>query len=126
MAGYLVDMSGGVQVLAEPQRVFDSRNGPKPAAGSTSCLTLAGQSGVPGSASAALVNVASVFSTGLGWLTVFPAGQPLPPTSTVNFDQTAVAVANGTIVPLGSGGQACVYVARSLTDFVVDLIGYVN
>jgi hypothetical protein len=44
-----------------------------------------------------------------GWLTLFPNGQGVPSTSTVNFGINEYAIANGAIISLGAG-QVCVNV----------------
>jgi hypothetical protein len=64
-----------------------------------------------------------------GWLTAYPSGQDVPATSTLNFDTTEYAMANGAIIPLGSGGQLCVSVgtlnsAPGSANVIVDVVGY--
>jgi len=58
----------------------------------------------------------------LGYLTVWPQGQNQPTVSTLN-NPTATAVANGAIVPAGSGGGMSVFASND-TDLVVDINGY--
>jgi hypothetical protein len=62
---------------------------------------------------------------------VYPAGAPGPPTSTVNFDKTEYAIANGTLVRLGTGGQVCVKVGTVVAgdggaQVILDVTGYVT
>ncbi len=80
------------------------------------------QPGVPADAVAAVLTVTAV-SRGAGWnfVTVFPAGEPMPDTSSLNAGAFDGAVANLVTIKLGGG-------AVDLTSFVdcdliVDLIG---
>jgi hypothetical protein len=116
-------------MLASPQRLADTRGsgGPMPS-GSTRCFTVAGQAGVAANAVAVVMNVTATQDGARGWLTVYPAGQPAPATSTLNFDPTTFANANQTIVPLGTAGQVCVQVGTvngtpATTDVVLDVVG---
>ena len=58
----------------------------------------------------------------LGYLTVWPQGQPQPNVSTLN-NPTATVVANAAIVPAGNGGEVATY-AFNDTDLIVDINGY--
>ncbi|HEV7662761.1 MAG TPA: hypothetical protein VGQ62_04440 [Chloroflexota bacterium] len=103
--------TGFVQPLSQPQRLADSRTNGGPIATNTSrCFSVAGQAGVPPDAAGVILNVTAVGYGSQGWVTVYPAGQPVPATSTLNFDTSEYAMADGTIMRLGSGGQVCVSV----------------
>jgi hypothetical protein len=58
----------------------------------------------------------------LGYLTVWPAGQPQPTVSTLN-NPTATIVANAAIVPSGTSGALAVYPDQN-TQLIVDINGY--
>jgi hypothetical protein len=58
----------------------------------------------------------------LTFITVFPTGQPLPNTSTLN-DVLGTIVANAAIVPAGNNGSVDVY-ASDPTDIIIDINGY--
>ncbi len=58
----------------------------------------------------------------LGYLTVWPQGQPRPNVSTLN-NLTATAVANAAIVAAGNGGEIATYASND-TDLIVDINGY--
>ena len=58
----------------------------------------------------------------LGYLTVWPEGEPQPTVSTLN-NPTATVVANAAIVPAGTGGGIATY-AFNDTDLIVDINGY--
>ena len=58
----------------------------------------------------------------LGYLTVWPTGQPQPQVSTLN-NPSATNVANAAVVPAGTGGEISVYPSNS-TQLIVDIDGY--
>ena len=58
----------------------------------------------------------------LGYLTVWPRGEPQPVVSTLN-NPTATVVANAAIVPAGKNGEVAVY-AYNTTDLLIDINGY--
>jgi hypothetical protein len=58
----------------------------------------------------------------LGFLTVWPAGQPQPGASTLNSHDGSI-LANAAIVPAGTSGAINVYALHD-TDLVIDINGY--
>jgi hypothetical protein len=58
----------------------------------------------------------------LGYLTVWPTGEPQPLVSTLN-NLTGTIVANAAIVPAGTGGEISVYPTNN-TNLVADIDGY--
>jgi hypothetical protein len=115
-----------VPLLAEPQRLVDTRatSAGAVAAGTTRCFEVAGVDGVPSTASGAILNVTAVGQSGQGWLTLSPAGQSPPGTSTLNFDTTEYAIANGALVHVGNTGQVCVSAGQSASQVILDATGY--
>ena len=112
-----------------PCRVLDTRNangtfgGPTLASGSSRSFPIpSGGCGAPGSADAYSFNVTVVPQESLGYLTVWPTGQPQPVVSTLN-SPTGTVVANAAMVPAGSAGAVSFY-ATNMTDLVVDNNGY--
>lgn len=73
-----------------PCRVLDTRNpngpygGPALSAGADRTFVLAGQCGIPPTATQVAANLAVTQPTALGHLTLFPGGLPLPGTATLN------------------------------------------
>ena len=68
------------------------------------------------------LNATVVPSGLLGFLSLWPAGQPQPFVSTLNsFDGTVVS--NAAIVPAGTGGSVSAYVAHP-TELILDVNGY--
>ena len=80
------------------------------------------QPGVPADAVAAVLTVTAV-SRGAGWnyVTVFPTGEALPDTSSVNLSASDVAVANLVTIKLGAGSVDLSSFVDC--DLIVDLIG---
>jgi uncharacterized repeat protein (TIGR03803 family) len=79
--------------------------------------------GIPNSAQAYSFNFTAIPRTrSLGFLTVWPEGQPQPLVSTLN-DPTGTIVANAAIVPAGMSGGITVYPTDD-TDLAIDVNGY--
>jgi hypothetical protein len=77
---------------------------------------------IPSTAAAYSLNVAVVPHGGLGYLTVWPAGQLRPVIATLNSVDGRIK-ANAAIIPAGSGEAISVY-ATQTTDVVLDIDGY--
>jgi uncharacterized repeat protein (TIGR03803 family) len=77
---------------------------------------------IPSSAAAYSLNFSVVPHGPLGYLTVWPTGEPRPTVSTLN-DLPGTIIANAAIVPVRTGGEVSVY-PTSDTDLVIDINGY--
>jgi hypothetical protein len=118
-------------VPVTPCRIADTRNpsGPfgAPAIGGGQTRTFAipqSACGIPPTAAAYSLNVTVVPSGQLGYLTVWPAGQPLPTVSLLNSIDGRIK-ANAAIVPAGASGAISVYAnAEAPTQVVIDISGY--
>lgn len=94
--------------------------------GQTMTLQAAGQGGVPsGGAAAVIVNVTITGTTTAGYLTVYPAGTSVPPTSNLNY-VAGQTVPNLVEVALGSGGRINLYLGVGRADVIVDIEGWVS
>ena len=126
LAGYL-PAGSPVVTLSEPTRIVDSRLAlgvpRRLAAGEVAAVQVAGIGDVPADASMVLANTTAVDTGTPGFVTVFPCGETVPATSTLNFTANAI-VPNFVLARIGSGGQVCVF-TMSPTDLVVDVVGYV-
>ncbi len=78
--------------------------------------------GIPSTAQAYSLNITAVPSGYLGYLTIWPSGQPQPNASTLNSWQ-GIVVANAVIVPAGANGAVSVYVSND-SDVILDINGY--
>ncbi len=109
-----------------PCRIIDTRGGDDGPLqkGLERDYTMAGQCGIPTTATAYSFNV-TVMPTNkeLDFLTVWPYGQTLPVVSTLN-DVTGTVVANAAIVPAGKFGATAFYAHDNPTHLIVDVNGY--
>jgi hypothetical protein len=115
-------------VPVTPCRLVDTRNsngtfgGPILSANSTRDFPVAGGGcGIPSTAVAYALNVTAVPPAGIGYLTLWPSGQALPATSTLNSDGRVKAAA--AIVQAGTAGDVSVYTSDT-THLVLDISGY--
>ena len=84
-AGAAVALGGTFHALT-PSRILDTRSGSPLGPGTTLNVPIAGQGGVPPtSVSAVVLNVTVTNTTAPGFLTVFPAGLPIPVASNLNW-----------------------------------------
>ena len=118
-------------VPINPVRVMDTRvglGGARLAAGATTSLTVvtadvaAAASVSPGAVVAVVLNVTAVDSAGVGYIAVWPAGQPQPATSALNATHTGHTLANLVTTPVGSGGAVQIFTQPG-GDVVVDVQG---
>jgi hypothetical protein len=131
--GYLTSTSlQSLPLLSSPQRLADTRTGGGAiATGASRCFQVAGVAGLPSDAAAVVLNVTAVGYATRGWLTVYPSGQPVPATSTLNFDPSEYALANGTLARIGPDGRLCVSVGTvnsvpGSAQVVLDATGYLT
>jgi YVTN family beta-propeller protein len=114
--------------LSQPCRAVDTRPGSGgggpipggtfqnfPISGEGSCATLP-------NAAVYSTNVTVVPGPTLGYLTIWPAGQPQPVVSTLNSVDGRVK-ADAAIVPAGANGAVSIYVTDT-TNVIVDVNGY--
>lgn len=114
-----------------PCRIVDTRNAQSPSlsgAAPPRFFQLTGNCGVPASARAVSVNVTVVNPTSSGFVVLFPADEPVPGTSTVNF-RGGQTRANNAIVKLSADGRLAVIPGIDDTeqlDLLIDINGYFN
>ena len=128
--GTIVDDDVGGYYAAVPCRLLDTRTTPPAlAANTTREITLTGgPCAVPADAGALMVNLTVVGPTEPGNLRVYPAGQPEPLASVINFTAGRTR-ANNAIVLLGPEGRVWVKCdmppgSAGTAHLVVDLYGY--
>ena len=112
-------------VATSPTRVLDTRRVGRTLSGSNVAeLMLAGQAGVPATGVTAVVlNVTAARPTRPGYLTVWPAGEPQPAASNLNF-MPHQTVPNLVVAELGANGAVDVAVSAGRVHVVIDLLGY--
>lgn len=140
----IVDISGwysapggsGAQFQSEsaPVRICDTRSSSKLSGAAGQCnnhplgqggtitVTAAGAFGVPGGATAVVLNVTGVAPTAGTYLTVYPGGTR-PNSSDLNINQGSVA-ANLVVATLSPTGAFTVYNYAGSTNVVVDVAGW--
>jgi len=131
--------SEGLQPLA-PERICDTRTGnPSGLQGSAlrNCegkapgprgvlvVQVTGLGGVPDQATAVVLSLTVVDPTTAGFLSVYPAGQSTPGTSSINFEK-GETISNMVIVGLSSNGQIAIYNHSGTTNLVIDVEGYIG
>jgi hypothetical protein len=117
---------GASYFAVTPCRTLDTRTTTPLAAGETRVITLTGTCGIPASALAVALNVTVAQPQAEGHLTVYPADQAQPLTSTLNF-RAGRARANNAIVVLASDASGTVRVrnqSTGSTHVIVDVAGY--
>ena len=109
-----------------PCRLVDTRSnstgGPSIAAGATRSFVIPGNCGIPSTALAFSLNLTVVPQGTLGYVTLWPTGQPQPTVSTLNSIDGRIK-SNAAIVPGGTGGAVSVF-ATNTTDAILDIDGY--
>jgi len=84
-----------------------------------------GLCGVPLTAKAVVLNVTVTNASTGSWVTIWPSDQTMPDVSTINFDQTTTAIANGMIVGLGTATlDLAVQNAIGKVHLIIDVNGY--
>ncbi len=126
--GYYAADGDGFFTPVTPSRVFDSRilirSVGRLAKDETQGFVIAGEAGVPETATAVALNITSVSPSAAGFVTVYPCDmcapdcvQPEPGTNT--------ARPNLVIVPVAADGSVCLYTSSEV-DLVADVMGYIS
>lgn len=128
---------GGVVMLPDAQRAFDSREEfPEPAnadkvrfaADETREIDLGEFTDIPASATGAIINLTIDGVDAHGFATVFngaTADVDRPNASSINWGPSSVTIANGIIVSVSATNTVKVY-ALEACDVVIDVAGYVS
>ena len=115
----------GAFKAVSPARILDTRGGSPLGPGGIRTLSVDGAGGLPASGiSAVWLNVTATNTTAMGFLAIWPAGLPRPPTSNLNWT-AGRTVPNLVEVALGVNDQVSFYNSAGSTDLVVDVFGYV-
>jgi hypothetical protein len=86
---------------------------------------------IPTNAGAVVLNITAIGYGTKGWLSVYLNSQSVPATSTVNFDTSEYALANGTVMRVGTDGKVCVNVGSvnstpGNSHVILDVTGYLT
>ncbi len=114
--------NGSRYVPITPDRLYDSKVLP---ASTNPVAVTGGDTGVPATGvSAVVVNLTIDSPDSAGYVTAFPSGSALPPTSSINFQACICAIANEITVKVGPDGKANFYNAFGNARMIVDIAGY--
>jgi uncharacterized protein YkwD len=107
-----------------PSRILDTRSAAPLGAATTMNLQVAGQGGIPSTGVTAVVlNVTVTAPTATSFLTVFPAGSPLPLAANLNY-APAQTVPNLVIAKVGANGQVSIYNLAGSVHVIADVAGW--
>ena len=130
VTGYFADDGEATYTPLGPVRLVDTRSGNGLSgtfrSGTPRKVAIAGRGGVPGDATAVVINVTMVAPTSSGYVTVGPTVTSAPKTSTLNAPRNDTR-ANGTTVALDDQGDlAAVFKgsATARTHLLIDVAGY--
>lgn len=124
----------GMQFLATPVRVADTRSGSQigpvvgpMAPGGSYDFPVSGANGIPTNANAVFGNLTAVeFNPGNGYMTIFPTGASLPNASSINFGGGEPnQLANFFQAKLGTAGKLRIFVSGAPTNAIIDITGYI-
>jgi uncharacterized protein (DUF1501 family) len=120
--------SGARHSPTAPGRVLDTRSGigaPLAPVGPNGEITVGmiGQSGVPATARAVVLNVTATNATSDTYISSYPAGASRPNASSLNVGAGRTA-ANLVVAKLGADGGVTLYNERGAIDLIADITGY--
>ena len=115
---------------ATPCRLVDTRlptgpnGGPALQPGQTRTFALTGSCGIPATAKALSVNLTVTDPTSIGYLSLFPAGQPVPTATSISFGP-GLNRANNALILLSAGGAIEVLSGTGApVQFILDVNGW--
>ncbi len=117
----------GFYYAVAPCRALDTRSStPIPAAGTLTVTLTGGSCGVPATATAVSINATVTQPQAPGYITIYPADEAAPTSSTLNFvaGQTR---ANNAVVSLAAGGAGTINAVNGSTGsthLLIDVNGY--
>ncbi len=124
----VVPWSGSGYHASGPLRLLDSRTTTggwtgKLVAGAPRMLHVVNELFMPKATTAVVANITVTDGDANSFLSTWPAGQPQPPTSSINFGR-GETIANSVTVPVGPEGDIQLANAVGATHVVVDLVGW--
>ncbi len=128
VVGYLTSEAGGRLTTISPARLLDSRVGLPGAIGPGGSMELAvlGVGGVPAAGVTSVVlNVTVTEPTSAAYLTVWPAGEPRPEASSLNY-VARQTVPNLVMAKVGAGGKIALFNSAGRTNVIVDVVGWIG
>jgi hypothetical protein len=121
LTGYF-SASGTPLTLLPAERLVDSRTGQGAGPGRVTGSFDIALPGYADGADLAVLTVTATSATRPGHVTVHPSGEPLPPTSNLNFTSGSTR-ANTVIAAVGPGGKITIHLNGGPAAIIVDLVG---
>lgn len=123
--------AGALNVLAAPARVYDSRPGQPPLGGVKGAFNNTQRvidaknngSGVPGGATAVVVNLAVTATNSGGFGALFKNGTAWPGNASINWSTANTTISNQVLVAVDASSQFLCKIAGT-ADVIIDVIGY--
>ena len=116
--------AGGSQfTVVAPTRLLDTRTGVKPAAGSITTFQVTAFVGIPANATAVVLNTTATEANAIGFVTVYPTGQPLTVVSSLDADIAGQTTPNLVSARRGTGGKITLY-GYAGGHLLVDVAGW--
>ena len=112
---------GGL-ITANPVRALDTRETGRCVGSEGQTIQLSARNSVPASTAAVALNVTVTNPTAPGHLTIWPAGQPRPTASNLNF-VAGQTIANMVTATLGRAGSINVSSSQGCPDVIIDIAG---
>jgi hypothetical protein len=106
-----------------PCRLVDTRGGAPLGGAADAELPIAGQCGIPAGAKSVVANVTVIAPAQSGWMSLWPADQPWPGTSNINYREGKTR-ANNAIVPLSPDGRIRLRNSGTGVHYLIDVYGY--
>ncbi len=130
VVGYFTTGTGSHFHPLDPVRIQDSRGservgpyGTPWGPGTTRAVTASPAAGVPAGATAVLLNVTVTGPTAPSFLTIWPAGQPRPNASSLNW-VAGQTLANAVNAMVGVGGQISIFNPSGTVEVIADSNGW--
>jgi hypothetical protein len=141
VSGYFTNETAGLSgsglfIPVVPGRALDTRGGPKPAAGDSFPVQIAGLANLPAAqVSAVALNVTAVASTNADFVTVWPEGTTtpkdpstinppgMPGVSSLNIDVVGQTVPNHVTTLVGSQGEVSIF-THGGAHLLIDILGW--
>ena len=124
--GYFRSGTGARLTPIPPARLVDTRTDgavSRPVAQTPFVLAVLDRGGVPGAATAVVLNVTATDGTNDGYVTAYPSGEAAPLASNLNV-HAGQTRANLVIAKVGADGAVALFNSNGSVHLVVDVVGY--
>ncbi len=125
---YTNDATGAEYVTLTPQRLLDTRSAigvptKTPINYGTVNVPIRGVANIPQTATAVVLNITAVGTTGAGFISAYPSGGAVPNVSNINWSKSGTTLPGLAVVPIGSNGSISLEVHGN-SQVLADVFGY--